>query len=661
MAWTWEVHEFSDGHTTLTDTTEEIVYGAYEKYYVYEFLISSSQDLTFSFENWEMSSPIGYVIQRGNGQTLNDFLSNTNGVPRNYTASFRYGQSATFDAFDDYVYDIVVRAPSSGSFSRATCRVEFSEPHVDTRYFTAQVASVWNSIYVAVSNYDTSYRNFRFELTPSSDPENTIVYPTSGTTYQDNYTFTDLAEGTYTVRVTQDIGTHREWVRTANGDPYIEITIANLWTRYPSSPDDNLGRITAIRTLDIGGVYNRTLYRYRMNFPSTGNVVFSSAGNLDLVAWLSDSTQSLDFDRTIGEPNEYLVMDDSGAGDGKNFKITRRCRSDRAYYLWFKYKEGTSSYEPIYITINPVDFTAWTYEPFSDQLELEEVVVPEVELDEHVGAHFTFSCAEGGTVRIQPYNTGATAYITDGNYGFDLVDGTPLDALGNKVTGSRDLRYSVTKMTVYHLWIKTTSSEGYGTCAVTITPPAFSYVWALNDQTDDTSVQDLSENVSRKSIEITRDIPTHTAYTIEFAVSFAYSGVARLFSSGIETSDILSLDAYLSTSDSSIDTSFGAPINYDMRSIGSPNFTLELTVTAGTVYYFWIKPSGPKQTGSALLGITVPGPAPFTSKGYWINSTAMPDGWNKLTVWINQDATPNGWVKLKPVLCGENLVWIIGT
>ena len=620
MAWTYTVDTFVSGQYYLSGDASRMFSAAWESYDAKIFSINSdSADITFELSD-AAGSPVGYILQIGDGSTLADQLDNTNGVPKDYIATFGVGRPVTVEVFDLYEYAVVVRAASSGSTGYARCNLTFVGGYTTNAYFAASAAST-TSIYVEVSNYDSSHRDFDYEIYP--DPNNESPH----NSLSDNYTFTNLTTGdTYRVYVFQNVGARRQQIRTRDDKAYVEITLeSNNWTLWPDPPADNLGQLTQLRTIDQPGVKRRGLYRYKMTFARTGRVRFYSSGSLSMYGYLTSEGQTA-WDSTTGKPNTYSGMPRDE--DGGQFDFVFNCTAGTTYYLWYRRDSEYASNNQMYITIDPTVEDWWSYNTsYADKLNLDETVVVPVTLAEYSGAAFKFSCAGAGTVSISAYNTGAYVAVTTGNYGWVYTGangGKPYDQNGNPVTGGRSTTYSVQAGVQYYVWIRGVSSESYGSCDVTITPPTVTYAWQESAQSDD--LTDLTQHVPSTSFSITKDTTNHIAYTLKYTVSFHYSGTATFASSGS-----LSLIGYVGTQNSGVNSSTGVPVSYNQIGVGNNNFTITMAVTAGTTYYFYIKANSATVTGSASFTISVPQPA-YTDRGLWVFTSDLE--WRKLTPYI---------------------------
>ena len=388
MAWDWsDVGSFSP--YTIRSDASNVIQTHYEEYTVRYFEVdydAPSLEVTFSFGRYS-KNPTGYVIELlEDGDELADHLDNTEGIPRNYLAKFYPSQSVTINGKPEATYALVLT--NNGTIYDGDMSVEVqitfdggSGP--STRYFVGTKGSERGSIDVEVKNYTVSDRGgFRFELYSQTTYGLEYVYPTtteySLTAY---HTFSDLPYGTYEIHVYQyfNDGAWREAVRTADNKGYLVIELVESWELSPGVMYENLGEIKKDYSKSFSGTASKTLYRYRMTFPYTGRVTFSSSGNtnhLPLIAWLSDEKQSRNFDKTTGIPSASRASDTQST---KHFSITYNCTGGRVYYLWFRHKEGLSSSESFNINISPETFTAWSYNTgYSSQLNLEETVVPQV-------------------------------------------------------------------------------------------------------------------------------------------------------------------------------------------------------------------------------------------------------------------------------------------
>ena len=171
---------------------------------------------------------------------------------------------------------------------------------------------------------------------------------------------------------------------------------------------------------------------------------------------------------------------------------------------------------------------------------------------------------------------------------------TALKSDDDSGTGSNfKFTYSVKSGTTYYLWVRMYDITDTGTTTVYIEPPPSWKFGALPEYLETSSA-------------ISHPLSFGTAgYVTRMKVSFVDSGTATFYTTGN-----LDTYGYLSTV-STLDAATGAPTTILVSNDDGDNgtnckFTYE--VTAGTTYYFWIRPYGINATGTTTACVTPPTP-----------------------------------------------------
>lgn len=133
---------------------------------------------------------------------------------------------------------------------------------------------------------------------------------------------------------------------------------------------------------------------------------------------------------------------------------------------------------------------------------------------------------------------------------------------------------------------------------VIIDPPGTTTEWFRDDRTSDTSLTNLSIDVYSKPYHITAQ------YNVEYVMSFTGSGTLKLSTAGSTP-----VSGYIGVSDTGFDPQSGIPRSYSNSSVGNPNFTITMNVTAGTTYYLWFKGNDETIDGDITFTLEVPPPS----------------------------------------------------
>lgn len=193
-------------------------------------------------------------------------------------------------------------------------------------------------------------------------PQTLYAYLTTDTSYDDTdgepdgtIIGSDTTSGTgFSFNVSVSNGTqYYLWVRTddgSSGDSSFTVEFADggggggdTWTLSVGSFDTVTSLLQESKLLDTSRIY-----RYTVQFSTSGTATFYSTGNQDTIGYISSTYSS--FDDSTGEPYSYDAYDDqSGTGDNfsiNNFSVT----ANTTYYFWFRqYSANDSGYATICI------------------------------------------------------------------------------------------------------------------------------------------------------------------------------------------------------------------------------------------------------------------------------------------------------------------------
>jgi len=255
-----------------------------------------------------------------------------------------------------------------------------------------------------------------------------------------------------------------------------------------------------------------------------------------------------------------------------------------------------------------------------------------ISLSSYTLYRYKVSFANSGTAKFYTEGTSADTYgFLSTSTGWDSENGTPSSPLkeDDDTNGAPNffISYNVTAGTTYYIWVRGYSGSTTGSTTLYIEPPGQS--WTVSSGALGTISKETSASFSLSTKQIKR-----------YSVSFENSGEATFYTSSSEDTY-----GYLSTS-SSLDSTNGEPSSYiasDDDSSGGNNFAISYNVTAGTIYYIWVRQYSGNSTGAIDLYIEPPEaaavrPSNFSwtytkTKGGSFNLTAAE--WNALTARIN--------------------------
>ena len=254
-----------------------------------------------------------------------------------------------------------------------------------------------------------------------------------------------------------------------------------------------------------------------------------------------------------------------------------------------------------------------------------------ISLSSYTLYRYKVSFANSGTAKFYTEGTSADTYgFLSTSTGWDSEDGAPTSPLKEDDTNGAPnffISYNVTAGTNYYIWVRGYSGSTTGKTTLYIEPPGQS--WTVSSGALGTISKETSASFSLSTKQIKR-----------YSVSFENSGEATFYTSSSEDTY-----GYLSTS-SSLDSTNGEPSSYiasDDDSSSGNNFAISYNVTAGTIYYIWVRQYSGNSTGAIDLYIEPPEaaavrPSNFSwtyakTKGGSFNLTATE--WNNLTARIN--------------------------
>ena len=255
-----------------------------------------------------------------------------------------------------------------------------------------------------------------------------------------------------------------------------------------------------------------------------------------------------------------------------------------------------------------------------------------ISLSSYTLYRYRVSFANSGTAKFYTEGTSADTYgFLSTSTGWDSEDGAPTSPLieDDDTNGAPNffISYNVTAGTNYYIWVRGYLGSTTGKTTLYIEPPGQS--WTVSSGALGTISKETSASFSLSTKQIKR-----------YSVSFENSGEATFYTSSSEDTY-----GYLSTS-SSLDSTNGEPSSYiasDDDSSSGNNFAISYNVTAGTIYYIWVRQYSGNSTGAIDLYIEPPEaaavrPSNFSwtytkTKGGSFNLTAAE--WNALTARIN--------------------------
>ena len=255
-----------------------------------------------------------------------------------------------------------------------------------------------------------------------------------------------------------------------------------------------------------------------------------------------------------------------------------------------------------------------------------------ISLSSYTLYRYKVSFANSGTAKFYTEGTSADTYgFLSTSTGWDSEDGAPTSPLkeDDDTNGAPNffISYNVTAGTNYYIWVRGYSGSTTGSTTLYIEPPGQS--WTVSSGALGTISEETSVSFSLSTKQIKR-----------YSVSFENSGEATFYTSSSEDTY-----GYLSTL-SSLDSANGEPSSYiasDDDSSSGNNFAISYNVTAGTIYYIWVRQYSGNSTGAIDLYIEPPEAAAVRPSNFSWTYTKTQGGsfnltaaeWNSLTARIN--------------------------
>lgn len=425
------------------------------------------------------------------------------------------------------------------------------------------------------------------------------------------------------------------WFKNKDGTAYsgsVTITFERAATGWTYNDNYQPLSIISARTTQSIKLEEYTGSIFMVSFAGSGTARFESSRS-DAVVYITDGLYG--FDTSTGVP--YTQSGGSASGQQYN-TYTVEASTDSSnpiwYYVWVK---GTTSSNTNTITVTitpPAAVGQWT-EVAMDVIAVgEDTVSKDFTIDVRHTYRYEVSFNTSGTAHF--YSEGAInviAYIGGSNNGIDPSDGVPVskyEAWGT-ATLNYDATYSVTAGTKYYVYVKGKDGGVSGSVTIYFTPTQWTETYVGDGNLDDAEWPQ------------TRHI--NAFHTYRYNLTFAKDGKVRLWSTG--STDVV---AYMGVQNSGINPSDGIPRSFngswDNISSTDLNFDGEYDVTAGTVYYFYVKGKNWKTAGDSWFTLRPIPEGTSGDCGFWIfvNTTGSAYEWVKLTTYIY---TTSGWTEAK--------------
>lgn len=321
---------------------------------------------------------------------------------------------------------------------------------------------------------------------------------------------------------------------------------------------------------------------------------------------------------SLGDYEEFSV---TGFDSSWSAKFTATPSSNCSFYRWvyrvgdsnatvqynysetFIYTEG----QDIYIRAEgKSDSSLWTLHTGS----FGTVNAPDsiyVNLGAYELYRYSVSFESSGTATF--YTTGSVdtyGYLSDTST-WDNSLGQPNSYLSCNDDGADNnflMAYDVTAGKTYYVWLRSCDGNDTGDVYLSTTSPsAPSYEWGIVSSSFGELHSNGTENIT---------INPYTLY--RWDVTFTNSGTAVFYTTG-------SVDTYGYLSKSSAwDIDLGQPTRFlkqDDNGAGVPNFSMSYDVTAGEIYYIWVRGYSATTAGSTALCINVPAEEISITKWSW--------------------------------------------
>lgn len=410
--------------------------------------------------------------------------------------------------------------------------------------------------------------------------------------------------------------------RASWADPVVQnnVTINIIppgaeWETSQFDDETTIGRSGALWEV-VGNQFLRKVVNYiPIRASGPGTFRFSSSGSETLYGYLTESPL---IDEN-GFPTERVLGSDEPSSGGFSFEATITTAS--TFYFMFRTDDGelpSSLSSFIDLKIEYLESAAlWTVDNYNigtnRTTSYSRYIVYPTSTDTYTLLRFKGSFQKSGLVVFyskEPTSGSAnTAYpmgwITNDVDTFDRTNGTPPSSAvilaQDNGGGTRQIRMEavVSAGVTYNFWIRLVDGSLSGKSGyVFIDPPGASVEWQNDDRTYDTSLTNLSIDVYDKPYHIT------AVHNAKYAMSFAGSGTFKLSTAGSTP-----VSGYIGTSDTGFDSQSGIPLSYSNSSVGNPNFTITMNVTAGTTYYLWFKGNDETIDGDITFTLEVPPPS----------------------------------------------------
>lgn len=133
--------------------------------------------------------------------------------------------------------------------------------------------------------------------------------------------------------------------------------------------------ISEVKSTNLG-LDEEEIVRIKVSFAYSGNAFFYTYGDgdddaghaYDPYGYLCLSAE--DINKTYGEPDGDIEVEDDDGGDGYNFRIEYYVEAQKSYYLYVRHR-AASSYGTIHLTIEPPDEPE-VYEPNMDDIYIQQ-------------------------------------------------------------------------------------------------------------------------------------------------------------------------------------------------------------------------------------------------------------------------------------------------
>lgn len=371
-----------------------------------------------------------------------------------------------------------------------------------------------------------------------------------------------------------------------------------------------------------------SVLRYTLTFAQDGKVTFSSSGGSESNPVYGYLSTGKVFDSINGCPSTIIASDESS----RNFSFTYTVKKGTPYYLWARRKSKTEN-PNFTITIDtgieePWGMTTTSLGTLSENFS--------ASYSNNTGwvRRFQIKFSQSGTATFYTIGDADTFGYLSTSAEFDSSAGAPeVFLLKDDDSGAGfnfSISYNVTAETTYYVWVRgydrDSSAINYTFC---VTAPVTTLIWQMEDI-------DSNLNMEKTYSTAVASLSTKESFLYRYTFSFKSSGSATF---QITTS---SGKIYLTTSQN-FDSSTGIPENSLVSQTGEVSFTY--TVTAGTVYYLWVRGT---DIGTALGGysLVITPPAEKINKiTFYVFTGGV---WKEASGYVYKEGS--GWRAVSPVL-----------